>query len=379
MLRPVLSVEALGGPGALAAVAGDWCELAAARPRGPFYHWYGWWKCCVAILEPDPAAVTFFVVRQGSRPVAIVPLKLEADGGATLGARVWRLPRHPHMPLADVLCSEDAGADELLAALLPALARHAGGAWDALVLEPVPAGSPLAAVGEVPGARHWRTTVKTCDEIPTCERAEDHRSRLSSNFRSNLNKARNRLSREPAVEFDSARSPGRIEAALDDFMRLEASGWKGRAGSAIAQDPRLRAFYRGLAQELGPLGRVVVNTLRVAGRPIAGQFCLQGDGTLYLLKLAYDEACSRMAPGNMLLEHVVLNGGADGIRRINVVGNPQWFGDWRPTGQDVHCHWVANGTVRGRALAGLLGAKRRLRPLVHRVLGRDDAGRGRRR
>lgn len=373
----MLSVDAVSGADALAAVAGDWCELAASRPRGPFYHWYGWWKCCVGILEPDPGAVTFFVARQDARPVAIVPLRLEADAG--LGARLWRLPRHPHLPLADILCGDGVDAGELLAALLPALARRAGGAWDALVLEPVPAGSPLAEIGAPPGTRHWRTIVKICEEIPTCASADEHRSRLSPNFRSNLSKARNKLRREPAVEFGAARQSGALEAALDDFVRLEAAGWKGREGTAIAQDPRLFAFYRGLAQELGPQGRVVVNTLRVAGRLIAGQFCLQDDDTLYVLKLAYDEAWSRVAPGNMLLEHLVLNGGADGVRRINLVGNPHWFRDWQPAGQDVHCHWVANGTVRGRALSGLLGAKRRLRPLYRRMLGRDDARHGSRR
>ena len=373
----MLSVDAVCGADALAAVAGDWCELAATRPRAHFYHWYGWWKCCVGILEPDPGAVTFFVVRQGSRPVAIAPLRLEADAG--LGARLWRLPRHPHVPLADILCGDGVDAGELLAALLPALARRAGGAWDALVLEPVPAASPLAGIGAPPGTRHWRTIVKTCEEIPTCASAEEHRLRLSPNFRSNLSKARNKLRREPAVEFDAARRPGELDAALAGFVALEASGWKGRAGTAIAQDPRLRAFYGGLAQELGPQGRVVINSLRAAGRLIAAQYCLQGDDTLYVLKLAYDEAWSRVAPGNMLLEHLVLSGGDTGIRRINLVGNPPWFRDWQPAGQDVHCHWVANRTVRGRALAGLLGAKRRLRPLVRRVLGRGDAGRGSRR
>ncbi|MGE0030812.1 MAG: GNAT family N-acetyltransferase [Steroidobacteraceae bacterium] len=372
----MLSVEALRGADALAALAGDWRTLAATQAGCRFYHWYGWWKCCVGILEPDPDAVTFFVVRRGSRPVAIVPLRRSADGGAGLGARVWRLPQHPHMPLSDIVCSAGLGADELLEALLPALGRRAGRGWDALTFEPVPAGSPLAQLRAVPAGSIRRTTVKICEEIPTCAREEDHRTRLSPNFRSNLNKARNKLAREPAVEFQTALRPAEQGAALAAFMELEASGWKGREGTAIAQDPRLRAFYRGLVEELAPQGRVAIHSLRVAGRLIAGQFCLQDDDTLYVLKLAYDEDWSRVAPGNMLLEHLVLGGAGAGIRRINLVGNPAWFRDWRPVGSEVHCHWISNATIRGRALSGLLDVKRRLRPLYRQAFARPAAGRG---
>lgn len=362
-----LSVEASQGAAGLEAIADDWRRLAAG-PRQRFFHWHAWWRAWLLHLEPEPESVALFVARRGTEPVAILPL-VRAEGDFGLGARAWELPRHPHLPLADFPRRDDLDLAEFFAALGPALARATGADWDGIRFEPVLAESRLAALSAPRHGAVHRAVVKTCDEIETSA-GEDFRARLSANFRSNLNKARNKLSREPYVEFAIETRPLELAAALADFTELEASGWKGQGGTATAirLEPRLRAFYHGLTADLAPEGRVVVCTLRVAGRLIAGQFCLRDVDTLYVLKLAYDEEWSRVAPGNMLLEHLVRNGhDVLGVARINLVGDPRWFKDWRPSGQDVYRIWLTNGTVRGRALAGLLGLKERLRPVYRRV------------
>lgn len=367
-----LSVDAHHGAGGVATVAEDWQRLVAAGGRRRFFHWHGWWKCFVETLEPEPEQLTFFVVRRGPQPLAILPLKRTVAAGAGLGAVIWRLPLHPHMPLADILCSEDLDLAEMLDALGPALERS-GGCWDALVFEPVLAESPLAAIGARGIGRQHVSIVKRCDEIPCRTGDEDFRARLSRNFRSNLNKARNKLARETGVEFGTTLDAGGLGRELDAFIGLEASGWKGGSGTgtAIGLDPLLQAFYRGLVAELAPSGRVAINSLRVEGRLVAGQFCLRDDDTFYVLKLAYDEAWSRVAPGNMLLEHVVMTAHESaGVMRINLVGDPPWFKDWQPSGQDVRRLWLLNDTARGRALAGLLEVKERLKPVYRGVMAR---------
>jgi CelD/BcsL family acetyltransferase involved in cellulose biosynthesis len=360
----MLSVEVQGGAGAVAAVAEDWRRLAAACMRPRFFHWLGWWKACLLHLEPDPAAVSFFVVRRGAEPVAILPLKRLGDAVPLPGARVWGLPRHPHLPLSGFPCRAGLDPAELLSALCDAVRDHDGAPCDALWFEPLLAESPLARLKGAGRGLH-RAVIKTCDEVPCCAPGEDHRQRLSANFRSNLNKARNKLGREAHVEYATITRPEALADALAGFEELEASGWKGAAGAgtAIRLHAPLRAFYRALVAELAPEGRIVIHALRAAGRPIAGQFCLRDADTLYVLKLAYDEDFSRLAPGNMLLEHVLQSARSDaGIERVNLVGNPPWFRDWRPEQQDVLRLCVANTTLRGRTLAGLLGLKRRLLP-----------------
>lgn len=363
-----LSIERLQGAAGMEAIADDWRRLAAGG-RARFFHWHAWWRASLRHLEPEPEAVAIWVARRGRDPVAILPL-VRSQGDFGLGARAWELPRHPHLPLADFPCRDDFDLAEFFAALGPALERHAGADWDGIRFEPVLAESRLSALRAPRHGAVHRALVKTCDEIATSAPGEDFRLRLSPNFRSNLNKARNKLAREPGVEFAIETRPLELAAALADFMELESSGWKGQGGTATAirLEPRLCAFYHALTADFAPEGRVVVNTLRVAGRLVAGQYCLRDADTLYVLKLAYDEEWSRVAPGNMLLEHLVRNArDALGVARINLVGDPRWFKDWRPSGQDVYRIWLTNGTVRGRSLAGLLGLKERLRPVYRRV------------
>jgi hypothetical protein len=71
--------------------------------------------------------------------------------------------------------------------------------------------------------------------------------------------------------------------------------------------------------------------MRFQDRVIASQFCLCDSGTLYVLKQGYDESFAAFGPGNLLLEQLMRwcfeN---QGLRKINQVGSPRWFRDWKP-------------------------------------------------
>ena len=55
---------------------------------------------------------------------------------------------------------------------------------------------------------------------------------------------RRRLAEAGPVAFEIARSPGTVTAALQDFLALEAKGWKGAAGTALIQNPAAATFCR---------------------------------------------------------------------------------------------------------------------------------------
>ena len=74
-----------------------------------------------------------------------------------------------------------------------------------------------------------RDTLTTCDEV-ICDRPWDaFVSGLSPNFRSNLTKARHKIEHAGGASYQFVNDPAGVDALFPEFLRVEASGWKGLA------------------------------------------------------------------------------------------------------------------------------------------------------
>jgi CelD/BcsL family acetyltransferase involved in cellulose biosynthesis len=344
-------------------IASDWSAVADRQFRQRFFHWHAWFEAWLGALETEPDAVRFFVVCRDDAPVAIVPLKSARRRVLGMPVRSLRLPRHAHLPMGDMICAAGVDPADVLHELGAFLSAE-GEAWDVIEFAPLLEESPtVAALPNLPGIVHV-TREKTCDQLECAGDFDTIKAKFSKNFRSNLNKARNKLAKRENVRMSSVSGHGQLQSAFEDFLALEASGWKGAAGAgtAIALHPELINFYQALIDKLA--NRVVINSLHVDGELIAAQFCVRDNDTLYILKLSYDEGHARLAPGNMLLEQVIEQGIASGEwRYINLVGDPPWFKAWMPESQGMFSVRLCNRSIGGVGLWLALCAKSRLAPL----------------
>ncbi len=347
----------------LAMLSDEWAVLLACVSQPRFFHYYGWWRSYVTSLVANPADFLLVVVREAARAVAIVPLERRRRRILGSTVRMFALPQHDHLPLGDIVCRADVSADALVTSINRALEAHGG--WDVLEFLRVLDGSSVARL--LSGGPMCVTTVPyPCYYLDCARPYETIVSGFSRNFRSNLNKARNKLKREADVDFQAVTEAGALRGAFGEFLRIESSGWKGRAGqgTAIELHPTLVKFYETLMDELGPQGNIVINLLRVGKRAIAAQFCTKDADTLYVLKLAYDEEWARLAPGNMLLEWVIQGAGAGaGFRYLNMVNDPPWFADWCPQSVPICNVRRYNSTAKGVALVTASRAKRWVKPV----------------
>jgi hypothetical protein len=108
---------------------------------------------------------------------------------------------------------------------------------------------------------------------------------------------RRRLAEAEPVAFKVARGPAAVAAALQDFLALEAKGWKGGAGTALIQAPELRRFAETAVDALGVQGQAGVARLVLGSRPIACVVTLESAGGAWCWKIAYDESLARFSPG----------------------------------------------------------------------------------
>ncbi len=208
---------------------------------------------------------------------------------------------HGYAPLATPLLDKDC-AEEAAMRLLEA-AREAG-AYALLV-------SILADEG--PAADAFRAALAKSGAGPRVIRREERallnahadadtllHDALGSKKLKELRRQRNRLSDDGEVRFAVSVSPQQTEAALEQFLKLEAAGWKGKRGTALGAQEGLGRFIREAARKLAPQGKFEVATLTRGSETIASGIVVRHGARGYFFKTAYDERLSKCSPGVQL-------------------------------------------------------------------------------
>jgi len=169
-----------------------------------------------------------------------------------------------------------------------------------------------------------------------CESYEQIRQKISKHFRSELNLKGNRLSRLGDVEYISARKKDDLNKEFNDFLELEASGWKGQHGTAIKSNVKDKKFYENLTDNFSDIDSCELSLLTLNNEIIAGSYWLVNDSTVYFLKIGYDKKYSKVSPGVLLLDHDIGKYADDhSINTISLFSDYQWQARWKPSSMDV--------------------------------------------
>ncbi|WP_371423854.1 GNAT family N-acetyltransferase, partial [Tardiphaga sp.] len=115
-----------------------------------------------------------------------------------------------------------------------------------------------------------------------------------------LRRQRNRLAEHGDVTFHIARTPAEIAATIDTFLTLEASGWKGKRGTALMQDAGDSAFIHSATRALAEHGQCEIVTLRAGNTPVASGVLLRHLDRAFYFKLGVDERFAKLSPGVQL-------------------------------------------------------------------------------
>jgi len=126
----------------------------------------------------------------------------------------------------------------------------------------------------------------------------------SANYRSSHSRGLKRLERDGTIEFRVLEGEA-ISARLPEALAVEASGWKGRRGTAIQSKPETLQFYRDVVLWATARGSARLAVLDIDDRMAAFVLGLQEDTTFFELKTGFDDAHSHGRPG-AVLHHLLL-------------------------------------------------------------------------
>ena len=158
----------------------------------------------------------------------------------------------------------------------------------------------------------------------------DFEASISKRCLSKLRRCWRRAERLGEVELEVVR-PNRdtLVPPLAEFFRVEASGWKGRGGSAILSSPPLFHFFSQYAQAATQEGLLRFLFFKIGGETAAARMAVECGDCLWGLKIGYDEAFGRCAPG-ILLTHETLRYANDcGLKAYAFLGREEpWENVW---------------------------------------------------
>jgi len=177
---------------------------------------------------------------------------------------------------------------------------------DLSFLPPTDAGLSLtyAAAG---AARYWVLTesVKAAPYVAIDGTWDAYEGGLRRKFRSELRRRRRRLEEEGHLTLEVFDGTERLDKLLEEGFRVEGSGWKDAHGTSIDSSPALRRFYTEVAYWASERGWLRLAFLRLNGRTLAFDYCLECNEVHYLLKTGYDATYAKFAPG-MIIRHLML-------------------------------------------------------------------------
>ncbi|BDA86167.1 hypothetical protein Sa4125_37090 [Aureimonas sp. SA4125] len=259
-----------------------------------------------AMPRLDERHVRLMVIRdegpQRSRLRFLMPYSIERTGlfGGPPVIRAWT---HPFGPLGTPLVDSD-DPDATIGHLLETLSRKDLGFPSVLVLPDIRIEEPFA-----------RTLMSTAERLGLPVSAAHSFDRaaldaspgasmanvLSSKRRRELQRQRRLLEAKGCVSFDIARTPDAIRLAMEEFLTLEASGWKGRERSALIMDRYRAAFARESIHKLADKDRVRIFTLRLDGQAIASLVAFVIGGEAFAWKMGFDETHAAASPGLQMM------------------------------------------------------------------------------
>ena len=279
---------------------GQWRALAqrVIEPNG--YYLPGW-ELAVSEAARGRTDASALPVFEGSSALLLVLMPVVSLW------RAWKIPlpalvsAHPYGTLCSPLIDRDAPIEA--ATRLLRLAREAGA--HALVLNDVALdGAAMSSLKDVLNRDGLKPRILSSYIRASLDATQDGETllhgALGAKKLKELRRQRHRLEEHGPVAFEVARKPDEIGLALETFLQLEASGWKGKRGTALIQHAGDATFIRRAVSALAETAQCEVISLRAGTTPVAAGIVLRHQDRAFFFKLGIDERFARYSPGVQL-------------------------------------------------------------------------------
>lgn len=296
-----------GGEDLLFRYADAWNELCDRATAAPF-HRPEWIRAYLQAFEPK-AEVTLLTISSGEKLLAVLPLLQQRGWYAGVPVAKLAGPGNAHSVRFDLVVAPELALETAVSLMWAELKRMPG--WQLLMLPVFPQRGGCDMMIQLAAAEGHHTLTYLFQDSPILRMPSNDAGKLDPFARTNRH-FRHELRRYARLLEEETGHTPRLVCHIDDdpnrlskFYELEAAGWKGERGSAIACDPGTRRFYDAIAQEGSRRGYFCLHTLETNGTVAAAAFSVKTEHCFAPMKIAYDESLHRGGPGQLLFNGIL--------------------------------------------------------------------------
>lgn len=313
-------MEVLRSAPQLEALCDDWNALADLQGHALLRHE---WVFSAAKMLHAAGRLAVVIRTRDERLEAVAPLARTMVNGIErlefIGAEALYEPTG--------FLARDARARALLLRDLVKLGRP-------LMLRRLSAASDAPDLQKAAGGRGILLVKNTAPSLSVALRADGPETpvQLPGKLRYDVKRARTRAGESGEVTVDVIAPTERdVDETLDAFIKVEASGWKGRHGSALGTSKRTQAFFRMFCRLSARAGTLRMFFLKVGSTIAAAQIAVEAYERLWILKIGYDEGMAHCSPGFLLTAEAIEHARRQGLRSYEFLGIAEkWEERWRP-------------------------------------------------
>jgi len=190
----------------------------------------------------------------------------------------------------------------------------------------------------------------------------------------NISRLQKKISaNDQELRLECYNSKDSISDALNKFIEIENSGWKGESNTSIKSNKSTYNFYNIIWNGFSNTAesKAQIYLLYLNDTAIAGSISFRHGDSIYLHKIAYEDSLTEFGPGSILvkliLEQEFL---AKEVDTLCLNTNPKWANRWHPKIYSLEAIECFNTSFKGQSLRVLFycyRAARRLKSLIKEI------------
>lgn len=309
-MRPDRQVATLSDPAMLACFRDDWERLRTDLP-GPTTQLD--WVVAHALELPDEDRLCAVATFESGRLTAIAPLILS-------GSSPRRLRWLGIEDVSGALYRDERALRRLVDAIYQLRRPVAIGA-----LLP---GFPTETALQERRRRSWVMLQRSWHagpSLPLDGSWVDPITMLSPKRRSEMQRVSRKARSLGDVSFEVIAPGDEVVEHFEEFLRVEARGWKGRAGTALIHDRAQREALRRYLTATARQGSVRISRMRIDDTTVASHLNVVVAGRLWGLKGGVDEAFRAVAPGLQLFAFTIGAAAGEDLEAYEFMGRTAPF------------------------------------------------------